>query len=56
MIARNQIILEYILIRFFSEKATSEEETFVRQWISQCPKNSLYYHKIQRLWLHRIIL
>ncbi|WP_159099196.1 MULTISPECIES: hypothetical protein [Aquimarina] len=52
----NQINLEYALIKYFSDKATPEEEIFVQQWVSESSDNTSYYHKIQRLWIQRIVL
>lgn len=52
----HQASLEYTLIKYFSDKATPEEEIFVQQWIAKSQNNTSYYHKIQRLWLHRIVL
>lgn len=52
----HQASIEYTLIKYFSDKATPEEETFIQQWISKSQNNISYYHKIQRLWLYRIDL
>lgn len=56
MNTQNKINLEYALIKYFSDKATPEEEVFIQQWVSQNPDNPSYYRKILQLWLHRIIL
>ncbi|MCK8524270.1 hypothetical protein M0D21_22015 [Aquimarina sp. D1M17] len=52
----NQSNLEYSLIKYFSGKATPEEEVFVEKWVSQSSDNTSYYQRFQRLWAQRIIL
>ncbi|WP_160114499.1 hypothetical protein [Aquimarina sp. AU474] len=56
MNTQNQSSLEYSLIKYFSGKSTPEEETFVKNWVSQSQDNIFYYQKLQRLWFQRIIL
>ncbi|MEW7278165.1 hypothetical protein ABW636_06180 [Aquimarina sp. 2201CG1-2-11] len=53
---RNQINLDYTLIRYFSNKTTFKEEAFVEQWISESIDNIYYYQRLQRLWIQRITL
>ncbi len=56
MNVQNHINLEYALIKYFSNRASLEEELFVRDWVSQNSDNASYYQKIKRLWVQRIVL
>ncbi len=53
---QQQPSLEYSLIKYFSGKSTPEEESFIKNWVSQSKDNTTYYQNLQRLWYHRIIL